>query len=162
MNKRNDNMQPQDKQEALIKAFKSLLKEENFGSQGEIVEALKDQGFENISQSKVSRMLSKFGAVRTRNAKQEMVYCLPAEMGVPTAKSPLRQLVIDIMHNEMMIIIRTSPGAAQLIARLLDSLGKADGVLGTIAGDDTIFIAPAKISEIDVTLDRVRTLFDTV
>ena len=155
-------MQPQDKQEALIKAFKELLKEENFGSQGEIVEALKEQGFDNISQSKVSRMLSKFGAVRTRNAKQEMVYCLPAEMGVPTAKSPLRQLVIDIMHNEMMIIIRTSPGAAQLIARLLDSLGKADGVLGTIAGDDTIFIAPAKISEIDVTLDRVRTLFDTV
>lgn len=155
-------MQPQDKQEALIKAFKALLKEENFGSQGEIVEALKEQGFDNVSQSKVSRMLSKFGAVRTRNAKQEMVYCLPAEMGVPTAKSPLRQLVIDIMHNEMMIIIRTSPGAAQLIARLLDSLGKADGVLGTIAGDDTIFIAPAKISEIDVTLDRVRTLFDTV
>ena len=143
-------MQPQDKQEALVKAFKALLKEENFGSQGEIVDALKEQGFDNISQSKVSRMLSKFGAVRTRNAKQEMVYCLPAEMGVPTAKSPLRQLVIDIMHNEMMIIIRTSPGAAQLIARLLDSLGKADGVLGTIAGDDTIFIAPAKISEIDI------------
>ncbi|CAM4231258.1 transcriptional regulator ArgR [Pseudoalteromonas byunsanensis] len=155
-------MQPQEKQEALIKAFKALLKEENFGSQGEIVDALKEQGFDNVSQSKVSRMLSKFGAVRTRNAKQEMVYCLPAEMGVPTAKSPLRQLVIDIMHNEMMIIIRTSPGAAQLIARLLDSLGTADGVLGTIAGDDTIFIAPAKISEIDETLERVKTLFDNV
>ena len=41
-------MQPQDKQEALIKAFKALLKEENFGSQGEIVEALKEQGFDNI------------------------------------------------------------------------------------------------------------------
>lgn len=155
-------MQPQEKQEALVKAFKALLKEENFGSQGEIVDALKDQGFDNISQSKVSRMLSKFGAVRTRNAKQEMVYCLPVEMGVPTAKSPLRQLVIDIMHNEMMIIIRTSPGAAQLIARLLDSLGKADGVLGTIAGDDTIFIAPAKIKEIDNTIERIKTLFDNV
>ena len=152
-------MQPQDKQEALVKAFKALLKEENFGSQGEIVDALKEQGFDNISQSKVSRMLSKFGAVRTRNAKQEMVYCLPAEMGVPTAKSPLRQLVIDIMHNEMMIIIRTSPGAAQLIARLLDSLGKADGVLGTIAGDDTIFIAPLKVADIDFTLKKVRELF---
>lgn len=155
-------MQPQEKQEALVKAFKALLKEENFGSQGEIVDALKEQGFDNVSQSKVSRMLSKFGAVRTRNAKQEMVYCLPAEMGVPTAKSPLRQLVIDIVHNEMMIIIRTSPGAAQLIARLLDSLGTADGVLGTIAGDDTIFIAPAQISEIDATLERVKTLFDNV
>ena len=96
-------MQPQDKQEALVKAFKSLLKEENFGSQGEIVDALKEQGFDNISQSKVSRMLSKFGAVRTRNAKQEMVYCLPAEMGVPTAKSPLRQLVIDIMHKNCIV-----------------------------------------------------------
>ena len=155
-------MQANEKQEALIKAFKALLKEENFGSQGEIVDALKEQGFDNVSQSKVSRMLSKFGAVRTRNAKQEMVYCLPAEMGVPTAKSPLRQLVIDIMHNEMMIINRTSPGAAQLIARLLDSLGTADGVLGTIAGDDTIFIAPAKVSEIDATLDKVKTLFDNV
>ena len=155
-------MQAQEKQEALIKAFKAILKEENSGSQGEIVEALKEQGFDNVSQSKVSRMLSKFGAVRTRNAKQEMVYCLPAEMSVPTAKSPLRQLVVDIMHNEMMIIIRTSTGAAQLIARLLDSLGTADGVLGTIAGDDTIFIAPAKISEIDVTLDKVKTLFDNV
>ncbi|MCG9759460.1 MULTISPECIES: transcriptional regulator ArgR [Pseudoalteromonas] len=155
-------MQPQEKQEALIKAFKAILKEENFGSQGEIVDALKQQGFDNVSQSKVSRMLSKFGAVRTRNAKQEMVYCLPAEMSVPTAKSPLRQLVVDIMHNEMMIIIRTSPGAAQLIARLLDSLGTADGVLGTIAGDDTIFIAPAKVSEIDITLDKVKTLFDNV
>ncbi len=155
-------MQIPDKQEALIKAFKALLKEENFGSQSEIVAALKQQGFNNISQSKVSRMLSKFGAVRTRNAKQEMVYCLPAEMGIPTAKSPLRQLVIDIVHNEMMIIIRTSPGAAQLIARLLDSLGKADGVLGTIAGDDTIFIAPAMISEIDDTIERIRDLFESV
>ena len=155
-------MNGQQKQEALVQAFKDLLKQEQFGSQGEIVDALKASGFDNISQSKISRMLSKFGAVRTRNAKQEMVYCLPAEMGVPTAKSPLRQLVIDIMHNEMMIIIRTSPGAAQLIARLLDSLGKADGVLGTIAGDDTIFIAPAKISEIDLTLEKIKTLFETV
>ncbi len=152
----------QSKQEELIKAFKALLKEERFGSQGEIVDALKAQDFDNISQSKVSRLLTKFGAVRTRNAKQEMVYCLPAELGMPTAKSPLRQLVLDIEHNESMVIIRTSPGAAQLIARLLDSVGKAEGVLGTIAGDDTIFIAPLKVSEIEHTLKNVRQLFETV
>ncbi len=149
----------QQKQEALVQAFKDLLKQEQFGSQGEIVDALKAQGFNNISQSKVSRMLSKFGAVRTRNARQDMVYCLPAELGVPTAKSPLRQLVLDIEHNEMMIIIRTSPGAAQLIARLLDSLSKSDGVLGTIAGDDTIFIAPTSVKEIKKTLSKLEELF---
>lgn len=152
-------MSSQQQQEALIQAFKELLKQEKVSSQGEIVEALKNQGFDNISQSKVSRMLSKFGAVRTRNARQEMVYCLPAELGVPTTHSPLAQLVIDIEHNQMMIIIRTSPGAAQLIARLLDSLSKSDGVLGTIAGDDTIFIAPTDVSEIAKTTEKIRALF---
>jgi len=147
------------KQEALTQAFKGLLKQEQFGSQGDIVDALKKQGFDNISQSKISRMLSKFGAVRTRNARQEMVYCLPAELGVPTAKSPLRQLVIDIEYNEVMIIIRTSPGAAQLIARLLDSLSKSDGVLGTIAGDDTIFIAPTNVGKIAETIVKLELLF---
>ncbi|VEA31352.1 arginine repressor [Salmonella enterica subsp. enterica] len=69
-------------------------------------------------------MLTKFGAVRTRNAKMEMVYCLPAELGVPTTSSPLKNLVLDIDYNDAVVVIHTSPGAAQLIARLLDSLGK--------------------------------------
>lgn len=150
------------KQEDLIKAFKEILRHESFGSQGEIVDALKTQNFDNVSQSKVSRMLSKYGAVRTRNARGEMVYCLPPELGMPTAKSPLKQLVLDIVHNKVMVIIRTTPGAAQLIARLLDSLSTTDGVLGTIAGDDTIFIAPADISEIDALRSRVEALFDNV
>lgn len=131
------------KQEDLIKAFKALLKKEKFSSQGEIVVALQDEGFKNINQSKVSRMLTKFGAVRTRNAKMEMVYCLPAELGMPTTTSQLKKLVLDIDHNDAIVVIHTSPGAAQLIARLLDSLGKSEGILGTIAGDDTIFVTPA-------------------
>ncbi|MET1218831.1 MAG: transcriptional regulator ArgR [Glaciecola sp.] len=150
------------KQEILIKAFKEILTAESCGSQGDIVNVLKEQGFDNISQSKVSRMLSKFGAVRTRNALGEMVYCLPPEMGMPTAKSPLKQLVYDVTHNGVMVVIRTSPGAAQLIARLLDSLGKKEGVLGTIAGDDTIFIAPADLDKIDDVRQYVLDLFDNV
>ncbi|WP_163934328.1 transcriptional regulator ArgR [Paraferrimonas sp. SM1919] len=147
-------------QEQLTRSFKSLLKEERFGSQGEIVTALQAQGFDSINQSKVSRMLSKFGAVRTRNAKQEMVYCLPAELGVPTAGSPLKNLVLDVDHNGAMIVVRTSPGAAQLIARLLDSIGKHDGILGTIAGDDTIFIAPSFTQDIEQTKSMVVELFN--
>jgi transcriptional regulator of arginine metabolism len=149
----------QQKQEALTQAFTELLKQEQFGSQGEIVEALKTQGFDSITQSKISRLLSKFGAVRTRNAREEVVYCLPVELVLPTVKSPLKQLVLDIEHNDVMIIIRTSPGAAQLIARLLDSLSKSDGVLGTIAGDDTIFIAPTKVSMINTTIKKLERLF---
>ncbi|MGL5527716.1 MAG: transcriptional regulator ArgR [Plesiomonas shigelloides] len=153
-------MRSSDKQEQLIRAFKALLKEEKFSSQGEIVQALSDLGFRNINQSKVSRMLTKFGAVRTRNAKMEMVYCLPVELGVPTTSSPLKNLVLDIDYNSALIVIHTSPGAAQLIARMLDSLGKAEGILGTIAGDDTIFITPTRDTPIEELFAAVLDLFE--
>ena len=142
---------------SLSEAFKALLKEEKFGSQSEIVAALQEMGFENINQSKVSRMLSKFGAVRTRNTKMEMVYQLPAELGVPATSSPLKNLVTDIDHNELLIVVKTSPGAAQLIARLLDSVGKSEG----IAGDDTIFITPTAHTPIIELVNRITTLFET-
>jgi len=148
------------KSEDLAHAFKALLNEERFSSQAEIVTALADLGFEHINQSKVSRMLSKFGAVRIRNAKMEMVYCLPAELGMPNASSPVKQLVMEVDYNDSMVVIHTSPGAAQLIARLLDSLGKAEGILGTIAGDDTIFITPTKSINIKTVYENIQDLFE--
>lgn len=153
-------MRNSDKQERLVKAFKAILKEEKFSSQGEIVDALKAQGFDNINQSKVSRMLTKFGAVRTRNAKMEMVYCLPVELGVPTTSSPLKELVMEIDFNSALVVIHTGPGAAQVIARLLDSLGKAEGILGVVAGDDTIFITPTNTISTEELYDSVCDLFD--
>ncbi|AOZ67747.1 TPA: transcriptional regulator ArgR [Haemophilus influenzae] len=146
--------------ENLTHAFKELLNQERFGSQSEIVDALKKQGFTGINQSKISRMLSKFGAVRTRNTKMEMVYCLPNELSVPNTSSPLKNLVLDVDHNAMLIIIKTTPGAAQLIARLLDSIGKSEGILGTIAGDDTIFVTPTNDKPIDELLQNIQRLFE--
>ena len=146
--------------ENLTRAFKELLNQERFGSQSEIVYALKKQGFTGINQSKISRMLSKFGAVRTRNTKMEMVYCLPNELSVPNTSSPLKNLVLDVDHNAMLIIIKTTPGAAQLIARLLDSIGKSEGILGTIAGDDTIFVTPTNDKPIDELLQNIQRLFE--
>ncbi len=105
-------------------------------------------------------MLTKFGAVRTRNAKMEMVYCLPAELGVPTVSSSLRELVLDIDYNNAIVVIHTGPGAAQLIARLLDSLGKAEGILGVVAGDDTIFITPTLNISTQQLFESVCDLFD--
>lgn len=150
----------QEKFDNLTLAFKALLAQERFGSQGEIVTALQNLGFANINQSKVSRMLTKFGAVRTRNSRMEMVYCLPNELSVPTSSSPLKNLVLDIDHNGFLVVVKTSPGAAQLIARLLDSVGKSDGILGTIAGDDTIFITPTANTSISQLMQCVQELFE--
>ncbi|QLB41225.1 transcriptional regulator ArgR [Mannheimia pernigra] len=150
-----------DKIDNLSEVFKSLLREEKFSSQSEIVAALQEMGFDNINQSKVSRMLSKFGAVRTRNTKMEMIYQLPVELSVPTTSSPLKNLVVDIDYNDALIVVKTSPGAAQLIARLLDSMGKAEGILGTIAGDDTIFITPVRSVLIEDLIKNITELFET-
>lgn len=152
---------PVEKTDSLSEAFKSLLREEKFSSQSEIVTALQEMGFSHINQSKVSRMLSKFGAVRIRNTKMEMVYQLPPELSVPATSSPLKNLVIDIDHNDVLIVIHTSPGAAQLIARLLDSIGKSEGILGTIAGDDTIFVTPTRDTSIIQLIDNINTLFES-
>ncbi|MCI7480082.1 transcriptional regulator ArgR [[Pasteurella] aerogenes] len=149
-----------EKPDNLTKAFKELLAQERFGSQSEIVSALQEQGFTHINQSKVSRMLTKFGAVRTRNTRMEMVYCLPNELSVPNTSSPLKNLVLDVDFNDYLIVIKTSPGAAQLIARLLDSVGKADGILGTIAGDDTIFVTPTLNTNIRDLMANIQQLFE--
>lgn len=141
-------------------AFKNLLAQQRFGSQSEIVAALQALGFHQINQSKVSRMLTKFGAIRTRNSRMEMVYCLPSELSVPHTSSPLKNLVVDIDYNQSLIVVKTTPGAAQLIARLLDSLGKSDGILGTIAGDDTVFITPTRDTAIVQLMANIQQLFD--
>ena len=146
-----------DSPDNLTKAFRDLLRQEKFGSQSEIVAELHKLGFHTINQSKVSRMLSKFGA---RNTRMEMVYCLPSDLSVPNTGSSLKDLVLDIDHNDMLIVIRTSPGAAQLIARLLDSVSKKEGILGNIAGDDTIFVTPTKGTNIKTLLERIQQLFD--
>lgn len=49
---------------------------------------------------------------------------------------------------------------SQLIARMLDSLGKAEGILGTIAGDDTIFITPTRDTPIEDLFAAVLDLFE--
>ena len=67
---------------------------------------------------------------------------------------------LDIDHNNMLVVIKTTPGAAQLIARLLDSIGKPDGILGTIAGDDTIFVTPTRTTPISILIERIQDLFE--
>jgi transcriptional regulator of arginine metabolism len=102
-----------------------------------------------MSQAKISRLLSKLGAVKMRNASDQVVYILPDEFVVPKSKLAIQSVVISVKHNNMQIILRTGIGGTPLISRMLDSLGESTGILGTLARDDTIFIAPTNINRID-------------
>jgi transcriptional regulator of arginine metabolism len=144
----------------LILAFKSLLKDQCYGSQSQLADALAKQGFKNMSQAKISRLLSKLGAVKMRNANEEVVYILPDELAVPKSKQSIQSVVVSVKHNNMQIILKTGIGGAPLISRMLDSLGEPAGILGTLAGDDTIFIAPVDINRIDEITLEIKKLLD--
>jgi transcriptional regulator of arginine metabolism len=104
---------------------------------------------DKINQSKVSRVLKQVGAVKVKDPLHGgLVYVIPKEPPPPTKDVMLSDLVIKISRNTNLIVIHTSPGAAPLIARRLDFISDEIGILGTISGDDTIFVAPICVSRI--------------
>lgn len=145
---------------ALIQTFKGLLKDQCYGSQSQLADALSENGFENMSQAKISRLLSKLGAVKMRNASSQVVYILPDELAVPRTKQAIQSVVISVKNNGMQIIVKTGIGGAPLISRMLDSMGESAGILGTLAGDDTIFIAPASADQIDKITNDIKQILD--
>lgn len=60
----------------------------------------------------------------------------------------ISSLVIKIDANEAVVVIDTAPGAAQLVARTLDYNKNSFEIIGIVAGDDTIFVAPSSIKNI--------------
>lgn len=144
----------------LITAFKALLNEQCYGSQSQLADALAEQGFKNMSQAKISRLLSKLGAVKMRNASDQVVYILPDELAIPKSRQAIQSVVVSVKHNNMQIIVKTGIGGAPLISRMLDSMGESAGILGTLAGDDTIFIAPTDVNNIDQTTEDIKRLLD--
>ncbi|HVE44347.1 MAG TPA: arginine repressor [Gammaproteobacteria bacterium] len=136
----------------VIVALQELLRQKTVKTQEDICVALKKKGFP-INQAKVSRLLHRIGAVKmTEN--EETVYCLPAEQMTVSPKDTLKQLILNVSHNETTVVIQTAPASAQLVARLLD-LKQQPAILGTVAGDDTIFIAPVSVKEIKSLFEQI-------
>ncbi len=139
---------PPNTSKLLVEDLKSLLLQEITATQENICEALEAKGYV-INQSKISRLLRKVNAVKSKNEKGEMIYRLPHDIVPPSIDTVLSELIIEVIDNESMIIIKTSPGSASLIARIIDN--KKCQIIGTIAGDDTIFVAPESVKKIKET-----------
>lgn len=146
------------KEQELVVAFKAIIKEQPISSQEELVHQLVARGFSGISQSKVSRMLGKLGAVKIRNANDQIVYDLPEALNVPKIKHTIDTVVLNIKHNNYQIVLKTSIGGAPLLARMLDTMDESVNILGTLAGDDTVLIIPADTDKIDETTEKIREL----
>ena len=142
-----------------MNALRTLLTEGQISTQEELVRELRNQQFV-VTQSTISRDLSRLGAVKARDASGRIVYRLPEDASAPTAMptSDLKGLLVNVQHNGSLIVIQTTPGSASLVAHQLDKT-KPEGILGTIAGDDTIFVAPSSLKRIGETIQAIMAEF---
>jgi len=123
-----------------------LLETSAVTSQADLVALLGASGVE-ATQATVSRDLEELGAVKVRVPGGETVYALPE---LPThqvapedhLRRVLGEWVVEVAHSANLVVLRTPPGSAHVVGSALDRSG-FPGVVGTVAGDDTVLVVAA-------------------
>ena len=120
-----------------------LLAEHAVTSQAQLVELLAGEGVP-ATQATVSRDLEELGAVKVRVAGGDTIYAIP-EMPAdrPAPEDHLRRVfsdwVVEVAHSQNLVVLRTPPGSAHVVGSALDR-SRLEGVVGTVAGDDTLLV----------------------
>ena len=122
-------------------AIARIIRSRRIATQEELLAALAAAGF-RATQATLSRDLARLGARRVSRPEGGTVYELADGAAASAGLGAVRGLVADVAANGTLVVIRTLPGSAPAVARAIDLAGLRE-VLGTIAGDDTIFVAPS-------------------
>ncbi len=144
---------------SLASVLKSSLKANQFNSQKEIIDYLKCNGFTEVSQAKISRLLVKIGANKVRNASDNYVYQLPIADNAPKLKHRLSDVIVDIQHNGTYIVVHTIAGAAGLITKYIESLKATNYIMGCISSDNTVLVLPVDVLNTEITMDFLKGKF---
>jgi transcriptional regulator of arginine metabolism len=145
-----------DLKERRQRAIVDLIRGSALASQDELGERLSGLGFA-VTQATISRDLEQLGAVKVRR-NGELTYALPDQVrGAPNPRlaAVFRDWVrsIDVAAN--LVVIRTPPGSAHLVGVALDQ-SELPEIVGTICGDDTIFVACPAISHAQALAKRLK------
>jgi transcriptional regulator of arginine metabolism len=124
-----------------------LLEQRAVGSQAQLVALLAAEGVE-ATQTTVSRDLEELGALKVRVPGGETAYALPdlpTQQIAPTdhLRRVLGEWAVEVAVSQNLVVLRTPPGCAHVVASALDRSG-LEGVVGTVAGDDTLLVIVAE------------------
>lgn len=140
-----------------------LVGQHEVTSQTQLLALLAQEGI-TATQATVSRDLDDIGAVKVRVPGGATVYAIPEFE--PERLAPFEQLrrvmgewVADVAHSGDLVVVRTPPGCAHVVASALDR-SALDGLLGTVAGDDTILCVATEDLGGAQLADRLRDLAD--
>jgi transcriptional regulator of arginine metabolism len=119
-----------------------LVQEHPLSTQAEVAEALHAHGIDAV-QATVSRDIAQLGLVKVRNSEGRLVYALPGAADLhrlDELTGALRHYLGKTTASGSMLVVQTPRGFAVALADALDAAGLPE-VAGTVAGDNTVFIA---------------------
>jgi len=127
----------------------ALLERNSVTSQAQVVDLLAADGVV-ATQATVSRDLDDLGAVKVRVPGGETVYAipeLPKDRLAPEdhLRRVLGDWVADVAHSGNIVVVRTPPGSAHVVASAIDRAGLEE-IIGTVAGDDTVILVASERS----------------
>jgi len=142
------------------RAIVDMLREGSARTQDELAGQLTEAGFD-ISQATVARDLEQIGAVKVKR-EGKVGYSLPEKLGdrnwpVDRLRRIFAEWVQAVETSGSMVVVRTPPGSAHLVALAVDQ-AKLPEVVGTIAGDDVLFIAVRSSLPAEPLAQRLRDL----
>ena len=126
-----------------LRILADLIRGGSLASQEEATAKLKAAGFA-VTQATVSRDLESLGAVKLKKNGM-LTYSLPDQLGAADWSTGrlerlMREFVLSIEAAGQLVVLKTPPGSAHLVASALDQAQLAE-VAGTVSGDDTLFVA---------------------
>ena len=138
-----------------------LLADHAVTSQEQLVALLADDDIAS-TQATVSRDLDDLGAVKVRVPGGDSVYAIPehpTDRAVPAEqlRRVLGEWVVDVASSGNLVVLRTPPGSAHVVASALDRTG-IEGSIGTVAGDDTLMVVAVEGVTGAELADRLRRL----
>ena len=138
--------------------IKEIIDQQAVETQEELAEALRQHGIE-VTQATVSRDIKELMLIKVPAGDGGYRYAFPSEQGLILSQSRMertfRDSVTSIGASENIIVMRTLPGTAQAVAYTIDYV-KWPEILGTVAGDDTIFVVVMAREQVETVIAKFR------
>ena len=140
-----------------------LISSQDIETQEELAAELRQRGYQ-VTQATVSRDIRELRLIKVASKSGGYKYAKPVRHEAAVSERLARILADSLVHVETaanLVVVRTLSGSANVAAEALDNMGWQE-IIGTIAGDNTIFIASRSESDAEIITTRIRKMTERI